>query len=133
MNVQEALLTRLKADAPITAALGGRIYPVQIPQHPTYPAMSYTVASVARDYSHDGDTGLVETKIEFMILGKQYSQVRAAGDAIISSLSGFKGTMGTGPGIHVGSCFHADEEDFPVDDLGVLGLRLLFDLAYEEA
>ncbi len=95
MSIETDLRTHLVADGPVNADVAGRIYPLKLPQNPTYPAITYYVVGVGqhRSLSGPGD----RERPHFMV--HCWAATEAAAQDLASdvrtALDGFKGTMGT--------------------------------------
>lgn len=72
-DLQSALRARLIADAAITAAIGTRVYPRNIPQDKPYPAVRYFVPTEIADRVLAGMTGRFTARVQFDVLGPSYS------------------------------------------------------------
>lgn len=85
-ELETALASLLGAHAGLSALVSSRIYPVKLPQDPTYPAVTYARIGYDSEEVIDGtSTGLNHPRMEINSWGTKYSdalavnaQVRAA-------------------------------------------------------
>jgi len=106
----------------ITNLVDNRIHVHRLPADPTYPIMTYFILAEPRTYSQGGDSSFTQPVVSFNIWSKEYLKGLAVVEALISELSGWKGTAGT---TEVYACFLQartelfDEEtklyQFPID------------------
>lgn len=108
MILEEGIYAHLTDDAGVAALVGTRIYPLQVPQDVTLPAVAYQRISGPRDHAHDGPTGLVRARVQFSALGSTYLEAKTVTEALRAALDGFKGTMGT---VEVQTVFLENERD----------------------
>lgn len=111
MEIQEALVEYVKADAGIVAISGGRIRPQFGPAEDGKPVTSYLRAGNKRFPSQEGPNGLVRSRIQFDHWGTNYLQLLQLAAAYRKALEGFRGTMGSGPGVAVNGVFLDSETD----------------------
>lgn len=85
--MEEALIARLLATAAISAHYGNRIWPQTRPADVnSLPAATITVASDAREYSHDGPDDVQEARIQIDSRGRTYSEAKRGLRLILSEL-----------------------------------------------
>lgn len=77
-TVRTAVIMWLRADPALAALVGARIYPVLLPQSPTYPAVVVTQITELVGYQLRGPAGLDETRIQIDV----YAQVADGVDAV---------------------------------------------------
>ena len=111
MEIRQALKTYLLAQSGLKALIGQRLYySGETPQTVQTPYVVMEKVSSLPTHSHDGNSHLDNTRIQFSIFADTiYETVLIA--AQIKVIDGFKGTMGTAPGVNVGSCFYDNEID----------------------
>lgn len=95
MTVETEIRARLAADGTVSGLVGTRIYPLRLPQAPTYPAISYRRVSGVRLHDLDGTSGRGMPRIEIDSWADTYVGVQALAAAIRQSLDGFNGTLTT--------------------------------------
>jgi hypothetical protein len=100
MSIAPGLIAILSSDPTVTAAIAGRIYPVILPETPTYPALTYRILSNVPTYDLTGAVIGERTRIEFTAWSTVYGDCQNVHDAIRSVLDGFNGAT-TGGGFVV--------------------------------
>lgn len=93
--LEEAIVTRLLADATVSAAVGTRVTPVARAQASALPAITYTTISAVPSYSDDGEDGIREDRMQIDCWGASYSTAKQLARAVVDSLSAFGGTVGS--------------------------------------
>ena len=84
MSLETDLMTYLEAQA---LACSDRIYPVQLPQTPTLPAMVYAqVSIVTADVAHDGQSVYELGRYQFDCYAQKYGDAKALALALKSTL-----------------------------------------------
>ena len=95
MTIQTELVARLEADGTLSDLISDRIYPQRSPvESPQYPLVTYSTADDLPTYAMSGPTGDQEADITFDCVSETYSSARAVSAALVSSLTGFSGTLG---------------------------------------
>jgi hypothetical protein len=94
--IEATLFTLLTANAGVTALVGTRVYPVQLPQAPTTPAVSYQLISEHREGSFAGPSGLPGTLIQVDSWSDTYLGVKTLATAVRLALDGYQGTPAGG-------------------------------------
>jgi hypothetical protein len=95
MTIEEGIVTFLKSDAPLTAVIGSRVYPMRLPQGETLPAVTYQRISSPPRSSHDGASTLKNPRFQFKSWGETYADARTVADLLKAALDGYVGLMGT--------------------------------------
>lgn len=113
--MEPTFLALLQAQAGLTALVGAgtnaRIYPLKLPQNPTFPAVTYQVISGPRDYTQQGRDGVVTYRVQCNLYARTYDGVRQLRDAFERSLSGlYNVVVGSPPG-RVQGVFILNERD----------------------
>jgi len=110
--IEQAIQNQLLNNAGVAALVGTNIfYDGTVPQDTAAPYINLAKISAPRDYTHDGASGLVDSRFQFSIFSTQYTQNKLIAAAIAGALSGFRGVMGGAGGVTVGRCFYEDETD----------------------
>lgn len=65
--IEEAIYSKLTSTTAITNLVGTRIYPLQLPQNPTYPAIAYQCVSRTPIRDSDNALGLLRSRFQFDI------------------------------------------------------------------
>jgi hypothetical protein len=92
--IESDLYSYLSGVSAVSALAGTRLYPLILPQAPTYPAITYTVQGADRDYTYCGPSGLVKKDIQIDAWGSTYAAAKALQDVLRVALDGFVGLMG---------------------------------------
>lgn len=130
-----AIYARLKAHAGTLALVGSRIYPMRLPQGPTYPAIRYQFIGAPRVHAMGADTGQVNASLQVDCYAETYTGARTLSDQVIDALSRWEATSG---GVVVDHVFVDGERDLDEPTLehdGEQGIyRVMLDLTvhYQE-
>ena len=88
-TIEEAVYSRLTTFAGLAALIGTRAYPLVIPIDATLPAVAYQTISSEPQWSHDGFSGLTQTRVQISTVAGDYAtakrvdqQVRTAFNAV---------------------------------------------------
>lgn len=129
--IGQAIHARLKAHAGTSALVESRVYPLRLPEGPTYPAIRYQVIGAPRTHlmgdSADASIG-VHSRVQVDCFAETYAGVRAVAEQVRLALSRWSGTAG---GVTVEVVFLDDERDLDEPTLihgGEQGVyRVMFD------
>ena len=105
MVIEECLVSIITGGI---AALGTRVYPIRIPQNPTYPALAYQRISTPRIMSHSGASKLAKPRIQLTLWATSYSSLKTLSEALRALLVGYRGTVG---GVSIQALFFDSERD----------------------
>lgn len=108
-TIEEAIYAHLIADTDITDLVSTRIYPYQLPQNPTYPAITYHRASTRLDHLQGSATNLPFPRFQFNCYGQNYGDTKTVANALKGVIDGFSGTFGGS--IAVGAILSLNELD----------------------
>ncbi len=96
-TIEEVVYSRLTTFAGLAALISTRAYPLVIPPDVTLPAIAYQTISGEPQWSHDGFSGLTQTRIQITSVAENYAtakqidqQVRIAFGAVAFTLLGVK-------------------------------------------
>jgi len=95
------LYTYLVAQAGITNLVSTRVYPVIMPQKPTFPAITYNDDDSNYTESFDGQTDHVQSIFQLDGWSKTYAEATTVGAAISTALKNTSGSFG---GITIQRC-----------------------------
>lgn len=95
MSIATILKAALAADTAINALVSGRIYPVQLPQSVTYPAISYQRISST---GTNGNTAMRESRYQISCWAETYLGGLTLAAAVKALAEGYTNTAST-PGI----------------------------------
>jgi hypothetical protein len=114
MFLEEAVRTHLAADATLAAQIASRIYPVTMPQGAALPALIYSKISSVPEYTHDGSSGGVESRLQISCLGTTYAQVKQLSVNVKKAMRPLEQTpavVGGAGGLFVAGAFLENEID----------------------
>lgn len=94
MTFEEGLIAHLKANTPVFALIGNRIYHERAPENVPYPALIYQRTGTTRDLTLEGPSSLTTVTLGLDILGETSAQLRDAKLAVIAALDGVTGNLG---------------------------------------
>lgn len=95
MTISSLLQAALAANSGVTALVSTRIYPIKLPQPPTYPAITYQRIS---NTAQNGSTALRETRYQIDCWADTYTPTQTLAAAVKAALEEYKKTNAT-PGI----------------------------------
>ena len=93
--ISDNLYAFLAAQSSITTLASTRIYPIILPQEPTYPAITYRESDHDLIETFDGQTGLTNSFYEIDAWSKTYAGTISLANAIRAALKNHSGNMGT--------------------------------------
>lgn len=94
MAAEAALVARLLAATGVTALVGDRIAPLQLPEKPTYPGIAYRLVDRDPVSTFGDDQALSSHMIEVECWGASMASARAVGDAVRGALQRWRGSAG---------------------------------------
>lgn len=109
MSIERGLYERLLG----VTQLGGRVYPLTLPQGPTYPAAVYQVVVSQRVSQQRGTSLLEQATVQVDLLARTHAELLELREAVHQRLHGYRGPWG--PGTCVGALPDA-ERDGPYED-----------------
>lgn len=116
----------------VSTLVGTRVYPVKLPQNPTYPAVTYEQVSGVRDYTLCGPNGLAWPRVTISSWALSYSGARALADAVRQRISGFHGEWGSSPPTQIGSVHLDNELDLYEDEAEVYRVAQDYIISFNE-
>ncbi len=90
MAVEDALYTLLNAGA---SAVTGRIYPMLLPQNPTYPAITYMLIDADRPEDLSGGIGLAVPQFQIDSWADDPDEMRTLATQVRQTLHGYNGNV----------------------------------------
>lgn len=93
-TLEEGIYSHLAAESAITDLVSTRIYPRQLPQNPTYPALTYRRVSTRTQHTHNEADTLPFPRFQFSCYAATYTGTKALANALRGVLDGFKGAFG---------------------------------------
>lgn len=116
MQIEQAIKKELMVASGVTDLISTRLYYVRAPQNVTKPYVVFFKVSAPREYSHNGVSGLAQSRFQFSCFATTYYVAKQITEAIRAAIEAFSGTMGGDGGAGVGSCFCVNESDMYEDD-----------------
>lgn len=93
MPFEEGLFAYLDAHPGLTVEVGSRIYPVKLPQLPTFPAVTYTRISTPRLHAFERSL-LPHPRFQFDCWAESYSRAKDVAAQVRAALNIYRGAMG---------------------------------------
>lgn len=93
--MEEAIIARLLGDAGVLVLVGNRVFPVSRPQGSALPAATVMRISGAPIMDDGGESGLLDARIQIDCWGATYTSAKLLARAVLTSLSAFRGTVGS--------------------------------------
>ncbi|AYD87663.1 hypothetical protein W2_gp011 [Caulobacter phage W2] len=88
---EDAFFAHVTGNAAFAALASDRLYPVDFPQRPVYPAAVYQVAGGQHLFSQGGSSGLARKRLQVDCYAEDYDTMKALAGAVIDACHGFKG------------------------------------------
>lgn len=135
--IGKAIHARLGAHAGTKNLVGNRIYPLRLPQGPTYPAVRYQVIGAPRTHVMGGSTGEVHARVQVDCYADTYEGAKELADQVRLALNWLMDTTVGGVAVEVIMLEDERDLDEPTTILpGEKGIyRVMFDFIahYAEA
>jgi len=90
MNAEGAIRAAILASAPVAAMVGTRVYPMMLPQAPTFPAIVYQRISTVPDMLVEGP-GFAPIRMQLSMWATTFDGARTLADAVVTALHGYHG------------------------------------------
>ena len=90
--IEEALVSKVLANATVAATVGTRAYPLVVPEGATLPAIVYQRISGVREHTHDQVGDLARPRFQFGSMALSYAAAKGLANAIRAALDNFAGT-----------------------------------------
>jgi len=116
MIPSEVLFSRLSGYAGLSALIGSRIYPDQLPQRPVLPASTYKIRD--EEWLHTGgiDSTLIAVVLQIRSFGRTYSEAEGVGLQVLAALQRWRGTE---IGVTVQGTFFENQSDPYMSTTGI--------------
>ncbi len=95
MTIETGLRTHLLADGPVAALVVARVYPLKLPQSPTYPALTYEIISDIPHRALAGDSDLERVRVRIHCWAATYTGAIDLAAKVRTAVADFSGLMGT--------------------------------------
>lgn len=119
-ELEAAIYTRLAAYEGLTALTSTRIYPLVLPQKPTYPTVTYQRMDGERESGMTAEHGMAHPHIQIDSWGKTYASAKAVATQVRGALQRW-GDADASPAVL--DCFLESDEDDYEPDTGVYRVR----------
>lgn len=113
--VEQAVMARLEGSTSVTSLAGTRIYPLQFPQDPKFPALTVDLISNVRENAMTADPGFVTARMQVTAWAKTYAAASGLSEGVRSAVQRWSGTS---TGVVVDEIFIENESAFYDDDTG---------------
>lgn len=130
MLAEGSLVTFLLADGTVSGLVAARMYPILLPQEPSYPAIVYSLASSTRLHALDGPPGRASHRVQIDCYAETYKEAHQLAAAVRQRLDGYAGLMGS---TEVGYVSLDNEQDLYDDDARVHRVLQDFLISHKEA
>jgi len=114
----------------ISGTVGTRLYPLHLPQQPTYPAATYQVVTAMSVANIADLSDLKEWRLQVDAWAESYSECNALAVSIRNALDGYQGAAGTA---QIQVSLLANWMETYEDGLSVYRVSQDFELTYTEA
>lgn len=114
MSIMTALASHLLNHAGLSALVGNRVYPLQIPASTSatpnqMPLVVYKLLDEPEITTHDNQP-IYQARVQITAWGGSYKSAHAVTDQVYAALKGYKGHMGD-QSVNVGGCFRKLKRD----------------------
>jgi len=131
LSVEDGIFSLLTGDAAIGGLVGTRVYPTELPEGVTWPAILYMRPDTTREATMD-TAGLPVAMVGIHCFDESPADVITLAEAVKDALVGYHGTAG---GTKVVGCVLKDEKngwDFEKSSTGLYWRELTFAFFYRE-
>lgn len=112
MTLEQALFNYLSTYAGLVSLLGTRVYPLRLPQGPTYPAITYFKVSNTRVRTMGAPNLGGRPRVQVSCWGETYASAKAVANQVRAALDGYgPATMGGVGGLVVKAVQLENEQD----------------------
>lgn len=130
--MKQSLTTLILADPTVSGLIGDRLFWKLMEPSAQMPRLILHTISSVTDYRMSGPTGLINTRIQADCFGGTYAQAESLASALMTLLSGYRGTVGT---TLFEGVFHESTRDIFEDDdspSDIFGVSLDFTIWHKE-
>lgn len=100
-TIEEAVYSRLTTFAGLAALISTRAYPLVVPVDAALPAVAYQTISSEPQWSHDGFSGLTQTRVQISTVADDYATAKQVDQQVRTAFNAVSFTIS--PGTHVAS------------------------------
>lgn len=127
--VEQALTARLTGSTSVSSLAGSRVYPVELPQNPKLPALTYDLISSIREPGGGTDSGDVHARLQVTAWAKTYAAASGLSEGVRAATQRWSGTS---TGVVVQEIMIENEFAFYDDETGTHAHTLDLMVHYEE-
>lgn len=130
MSIEQDLYYKLKNNANVSGVVSSRIYPMQLPQGWTLPALTYQRISTPRATILSGPSGRARPRFQIDCWADNYETIKDLATKVRGCLDGFKGDINTES--NVGGIILESERDILEDEINVYRVIMEFIIPHFE-
>ncbi len=134
MKAETVIKTRLSEHSGVVSLVADRVYPVVLPQSPTYPCVTYRRTGSDRSHGPHADHGYARVDIEVVIYDNTYTGVKTIAEQVRLALSRY-GSSEAGSdigGVTVYDIYMERDQDAYDPDLDIYQVQNTFTVHYQE-
>lgn len=113
-TIEDALYTKLSGTVAISAIVSDRIYPMKMPEDPTFPCVTYQRISSVRNQTLQGRVAYCDSIFQIDSWSKDYDVTKQIAGEIFAVLEGFRGTVSS---VDIQAVLSQNEIDLYEDDV----------------
>lgn len=129
MHINDALYGYLSTHAGLTTLISDRIYPDNIPQDSTLPAITYIRISTQRMHEFEKDSKTVNTTIQFTIWAASRKITKTVSTQLRKALQDYSGVMNS---VRVSAVLLLDETDDYNNETRLFNTYMDFKIIHDE-
>lgn len=95
MSIETAVANYVITDGTVAGLVVARIYPLRLPQNPTYPALVFRRVSGPQLHNLAGAAGRATPRLQIDCYAETYLEAKDLAAAVKARLDGYRGTMDT--------------------------------------
>lgn len=127
--IEDALYSKLSGDSSISSIVGTRIYPVKMPDDPTFPVITYQRISSIREPTMSGRSEYCDCIFQIDSWSLSYDTTKQLAESIFLLLEGFKGVVSS---VDIQAILTQNEIDLYEDDVKVFRRSQTYRIVYSE-
>lgn len=132
-DLEQAVQARLAGYAGLASLVAARIYPLVLPQKPTYPTVTYQRITSARASAMGSDPGVASVTIQVDAWGSTYANARAVAAQVRAALQRWRGTQAiSGGSVEVLDSFIESDQDIYEEETATYRVRMDFLIWHRE-
>ena len=115
-SIEESIYTTLSTDVSVSALVSTRVYPLRLPQKPTYPAITYSIVAGEEFPAMSVNVDTTSVRVQISCWATSYTSVKSLSNSVKSAIDRKSGTVGT---IEWKGSFKESEVDLYEQDLSI--------------